>query len=42
MLGIVGLGWIIIDLSRCKFKEEKKKGILGEVDVMMKVSIFLK
>lgn len=28
MLGIVGLGWIIVDLSRYKLK--LKKGILGE------------
>lgn len=24
-VGIVGLGWIIVDLSRCKLKEGKKK-----------------
>lgn len=38
-VGIVGLGWIIIDLSRCKFKEEKNT---RGVDVMTKVFIFLK
>lgn len=38
MVGIVGLGWIIIDLSRCKLKG-KKKEILGGVDVMIKVLI---
>lgn len=38
MVGIVGLGWIIVDLSRYKIKEEKK-GILGGVDVMIKVFI---
>lgn len=37
MLGIVGLGWIIIDLSRCKLKEEKK--LPGGVDVIIKVFI---
>lgn len=36
MVGIVGLGWIIVDLSRYKIKEEKK-GILGGVDVMIKI-----
>lgn len=25
MVGMVGLGWIIVDLSRCKLKEEKKE-----------------
>lgn len=35
-MGIVGLGWIIVDLSRCKFKEEKKRNTSG-VDVMIKV-----
>lgn len=37
-LGLAGLGWVIVDLSRCKLKEEKK-GILGGVDVMIKVVI---
>lgn len=37
-VGIVGLGWIIVDLSRCKLKEEKKKNTRG-VDVMIKVFI---
>lgn len=38
-MGIVGLGWIIVDLSRCKM--EKKRNTRG-VDVMIKVFISLK
>lgn len=38
MVGIVGLGWIIVDLSRCKLKRKNTRG----VDGMIKVFIFLK
>lgn len=36
-MGIVGLDWIIVDLRRCKLKEEKK--LPGGVDVLTKVFI---
>lgn len=35
-----GLGWVIVDLSRCRLKEEKK--LPGGVDVMIKGFILLK
>lgn len=37
-LGLAGLGWIIVDLSRCKLKKKKKRNTRG-VDVMLKVFI---
>lgn len=36
-LGLAGLGWVIVDLSRCRLKEEKKN--TRGVDVMIKVFI---
>lgn len=35
-VGIIGLGWIIVDLSRYKLKRKNTRG----VDVMIKVFIF--